>query len=478
MPKTVIIGSNHAGIAAANTLLDSYKDQEVVMIDRSKHLSYLGCGTALWVGHHIDGYEDLFYTSPADFIAKGATIHMETLVERVDYRNRKVYCQNVVTGESFIESYDHLILATGSKPIVPNLPGSDLPGIHLMKSFEESLVVDELLASERVKNVAVVGAGYIGVEMAEAIQRRGKQVLLFDIQDRVLPTYYDEVFSAEMAEALSSNGVALHLGEAVKEYQGQTNASSFVEYLDTLEASDRLQPFINEMKETFQKVGGQVSKIVTDKGAYDVDLVINAIGFRPNSDLGKEYLEVAENGAYEVDRYQKTSSPRVSAVGDCATIYSNALNASTYIALASNAVRTGIVAAHNIAGTVLEGPGVQGSNGISIFGRHMVSTGLSLEIAKAHGFDAKATDFEDLQKPAFMSENDKVRIRLVYDGATRRLLGAQMSSTADISMGIHMFSLAIAKQVTIDELKLLDIFFLPHFTQPYNYITMAALGAE
>ena len=109
----------------------------------------------------------------------------------------------------------------------------------------------------------------------------------------------------------------------------------------------------------------------------------------------------------------------------------------------------------------------------------MVSTGLTLEKAKANGFDAITTEFEDLQKPAFIEHNNKkVKLRIVYDKNTRVILGAQMASREDISMGIHMFSLAIQEGVTIDKLKLLDIFFLPHFNQPYNYITMAALTAK
>ncbi|MEG3033490.1 MAG: NADH oxidase, partial [Enterococcus sp.] len=161
------------------------------------------------------------------------------------------------------------------------------------------------------------------------------------------------------------------------------------------------------------------------------------------------------------------------------TIYSNALDATTYIALASNAVRTGIVAGHNIGGTPVESAGVQGSNGISIFGFNMVSTGLSVAAAQKNNMEVKYTDYEDLQKPGFIKEeNGDVKIRIVYEASSRRIVGAQMSSTEDISMAIHMFSLAISKHVTIDELKLLDIFFLPHFNQPYNYITMAALAAE
>ena len=128
---------------------------------------------------------------------------------------------------------------------------------------------------------------------------------------------------------------------------------------------------------------------------------------------------------------------------------------------------------------LLEGIGVQGSNGISIYGLNMVSTGLTLEKARRLGFNADVTEITDLQKPEFMeTQNEPVTLKVVYDKDNRRVLGAQMASKENISMGIHMFSLAIQEGVTIDRLALMDIFFLPHFNKPYNYITMAALGAE
>lgn len=443
MVKTVIIGTNHAGIAAANTLLDTYPNQEVVMIDRNTNLSYLGCGTALWVGRQIDSYENLFYTNKEAFETKGAKIYMETTVERIDFAQKTIYCKKN-TGETFTENYDKLILATGSAPIQPNIPGKDLKNVEFLKLFQDGQAVDAAISKPDIQTVAVIGAGYNGVEIAEAAKRRGKNVLLFDAAERCLPNYYDKWFTDDMDKTLKENGIELHYNELAKEYKGT----------DKVEA------------------------LVTDKGEYPVDLVINAIGFKPNNELGKDHLELFANGAYLVDSHQQTSDPDVYAVGDCATIYSNALQDTTYIALATNAVRSGIVAGHNIGGTALEGIGVQGSNGISIFGYNMVSTGLTIQEAEKAGLKVKYTEFEDLQKPAFMKENDKVKIRIVYEEGSRRIVGAQMASGQDISMGIHMFSLAIEEKVTIDKLKLLDIFFLPHFNQPYNYITMAALSAE
>ena len=441
--KTIIIGTNHGGIAAANTLLDNYPDQELVMIDKNSNLSYLGCGTALWVGRQIESYDKLFYAHQADFEAKGAKIMLETTVSAIDFKKKVVTCQSK-TGAIFEESYDRLILATGSQPLSTNLPGKDLAGINFLKLFQDGQEVDRQLADANVKNVAVIGAGYIGVEIAEAAQRRGKNVMLFDAESTSLASYYDEWFSKDMDDNLAEHGIDLHYGELAVAFQGQDH----------------------------------VETLVTTKGAYPVDLVINAVGFKANTTLGQGQLALSPEGAYLVDRQQRTSLPDVYAIGDCATVYSNALQSDMYIALASNAVRSGIVAGHNVGGTALESIGVQGSNGISIYGYHMVSTGLSVKMAEKHGLSVSATEFEDLQRPDFMQENAPVKIRIVYENETRRVVGAQIASREDISMGIHMFSLAIQEQVTIDTLKLVDIFFLPHFNQPYNYMTMAALSAN
>lgn len=441
--KIVVLGTNHAGIAAANTILDNYKGHEVVLIDKNSNLSYLGCGTALWIGRQIDSYQNLFYTNEEAFRAKGAKIYMETTVDKIDFDKKLLFCTKK-DGSTMEESYDKLILATGSLPVNPTIPGCDLDGIYYLKLFQEGQAVDEQISKESVKKVAVIGAGYIGVELAEAAKLRGKEVLLFDIAPSSIASYYDDIFTNEMDKRLAENGIECHFNEVVTQYKGD----------------------------------GRAQTIVTSKGEYDVDLIVNAIGFKPNNLLGKEHLKLFSNGAYQVDAHQLTSDPDVYAIGDCATIYSNAIKGTTYIALATNAVRSGVVAGHNICGTQLEAIGVQGSNGICVFGYKLVSTGLSVNAAKKAGLDVEYTDFEDLQRPGFMRENASVKIRIVYEKQSRRIVGAQIGSTYDISMGIHMFSLAVQEGITIDKLKLLDIFFLPHFNQPYNYITMAALTAK
>lgn len=442
MSKIIVIGGNHAGTAASNTILDNYTENEVVIIERNSNISFLGCGMALWIGGQIDDSDGLFYMTKDGFEKKGAKVYMQTEATSVDFAKKTVTAKTA-DGKIITESYDKLILSTGSNPIIPKLPGSDLENIQKVKLFQDAQEVIDKLKLDNIKNVTVIGAGYIGVELAEAFKRKGKHTTMIDIAETCLPNYYDKEFTDIMKKNIADNGVNLIFGTSVQGFEGNK----------------------------------KVEKVITSTGTIDTDMVIWAVGFRPNTELAKDSLKCFANGAYLVDTKQQTSMADVYAIGDCATVKDNAIEDTSYIALATNAVRSGIVAAHNVCGTPLDSIGVQGSNGISIFGLNMISTGLTYERAIARGMDAAYTDYEDFQKPAFMKCDEKVKIRIVFEKKSRRIIGTQMLSRLDVSMGIHMFSLAIQEKLTIDKLKLLDIFFLPHFNQPYNYITMAALSA-
>lgn len=443
--KIVLVGSDHAGIAAAKMILTN-PENELVVMDKSSHISYVGAGTALWVGQKVENSDDLFYTNPDALAALGAKMLMETTVTSVDYANKVVHAEGK-NGEKFEESYDKLVLATGSLPIAPNLPGKDLKGIHFLKAFEEGREVEAAMADPKVKRVGIIGAGYIGVEIAEGIRLRGKEVVMFDAEPHSLMNYYDEEFATAMDENLIENGLELQFGQLAEGYIGNEE--------------------------------GHVAGIKTSGGEYAVDLVINCIGFRPNADLGGEHIEKFVNGAYLVDRKQATSYPNVYAIGDCATVFSTAQGKTGYIALASNAVRSGLIAGANLAGKDIESPGVQGSNGISIFGLNMVSTGISVRAAKRFGVEVEYVDYEDTQIEESIRdhENGSVKLRIVWEKESRRIVGAQFVSKLNISSVIHMFSLAVEQNYTIDQLALLDIFYLPHFNKVTNYITQAALKA-
>ncbi|MCI6271873.1 MAG: FAD-dependent oxidoreductase [Erysipelotrichaceae bacterium] len=442
MAKIIQIGANHAGTACANTIL-SYPNNELTIYDKNSNISFLGCGMALWIGKQINSGDGLFYQKPEDFEKKGAKVHLESEVIDVDYDNKKVKVR-LKDGNIIEDSYDKLVLATGSIPNKPRIKGIDLENVQMVKLYQNAKEVIDKLKDNDYKRVVVLGGGYIGIELAEAFERLNKEVTLIDMEKHILNGYFDTEFSDEMLNVMKNHGIKFVLGEAVEEILGET----------------------------------KVTGVKTSNGVYEADMVICAIGFHPNSSLGKEHLEKYRNGAYLVNKKQQTSDKDVYAIGDCATIYDNARDRVNYIALATNAVRSGLIAGHNICGTEVETVGVQGSSALMIYDYKLVCTGMSVASALKEGVEVDYQDFEDTQKPAFMEvDNPKVKIRIVYRKSDKVIIGCQLASNYDMSSAIHLFSLAIQKKVTIGELALCDIFFMPHFNQPYNYITMAAYSA-
>ncbi len=291
----------------------------------------------------------------------------------------------------------------------------------------------------------IVGAGYIGVELIEAFKNHGKDVTLMESMPRVMANYFDKEITDEAEKRIREAGIKLHLGETVKKFEGD----------------DR------------------VRRVVTDKGSYDIDMVVMSVGFKPNSELYEDYLEVLPNGAIKVDTTMKsTKDPNVFAIGDCATVYSRASGKEEYIALATNAVRMGIVAANNVLGKHIEYCGTQGSNAICVFGYNMASTGWCEETAKKKGLKVKSNFFKDAERPEFMPSYEDVLVKIVYEEDTRRMVGAQIASKHNHSEAIHAFSLAIQNAMTVDQFALSDFFFLPHYNKPLSWMTMVAYTAK
>ena len=301
----VVIGANHAGTAAINTILDQFPENRVIAFDGNSNISFLGCGMALWIGKQISGPEGLFYSSREAFEEKGAVVHMETEISRIDYDKKMVYGREK-DGTIHEQPYDKLILATGSLPIRPELQGMDLENVQFVKLYQNARDVIQKLKDPSIRRIAVVGAGYIGVELAEAFVRNGREVVLIDCADTCLAGYYDSEFSYIMGKNLESHGVELALGETVVKLEGRK----------------------------------RVQTVVTDQARYQADMVVFGIGFKPNTGLGQGRLKLFKNGAYLVDRRQETSVAGVYAIGDCATVYNNAIQATDYIALVTNAVRS------------------------------------------------------------------------------------------------------------------------------------------
>ncbi len=443
MEKIVVIGTNHAGTYAVNTLADNYKDSvEVTTYDANNNISFLGCGMALWIGGVIDNPEGLFYANPKMLADKGINVFMESEVKNIDFDKKEINIKDK-DGNIKNDNYDKLIIAVGSWPIKPNIKGIDLENVIYAKLYQHAQHAKKIIADDSIKKVGVVGGGYIGIELVEAFKRSGKEAILIT-DGEILNRYYDKEFTQKMAQNLEENGVILAQNQMVKEIKGDT----------------------------------KVTSIVTDKNEYEVDVVLMSVGFKANTDFLKDTeLKLNDRGVIEVDDQQQTNIDGVYAIGDCATIKSNVTQHEEHIALATNAVRTGIIAGHNAGGTPFKMNGVQGSNAIHIYGLTMTSTGLNSESCEMKGHDIDSVILTDTIRPDFMPTNAEVTIKIIWDKSSFKILGAQIMSTEDITLAIHMFSLAIEVGYTIDKLATLDLFFLPHFNKPENFITKAGLLA-
>ncbi len=444
--KIVVIGVNHAGTSVIRTLLAQNRENRVIAFDRNDNISFLGCGIALTVSGVVKDPESLFYADVPALEGMGASVYMNHDVIKVDGDRKHITVKNLGTGEGLTETYDKLVYAGGSWPIDPPIKNKELENIDICKLYQHAQSLIEKANDPAIKSVAVIGAGYIGIELAEAYHEKGKRVTLIDRLERVVPRYFDREFTDRLQTDMRDNGIELVLGADVTEYRGN---------------------------------GGKVSSVVTTEGEFPADLVIQCIGFKPNAEL-LEGADKIPNGAVKVNEYMETSLPDIYAVGDSAAIYHSATGRHENVALATNAVKTGVVAASRINGMdAVKLGSVVGTNGICVFGNKLSSTGLSEDAARQLGLKVHSSYFRDNDRPEFMDSYEKVSVKLVYEEETLRLVGAQIGSYGkeNHTESIYYLALAIQKGMTLPEIAMTDVYFLPHFNKPFNFILTAVLKA-
>ncbi|WP_232695909.1 FAD-dependent oxidoreductase [Brevibacillus daliensis] len=441
--KIAVIGCTHAGTAAIVNAAKLYPEAQITVYERNDNISFLSCGIALYVAGVVKDPQGLFYSSPEQLAELGVTTNMLHDVISVDSDNKVLRVRNLNTNEEFEDTYDKLIVTTGSWPIMPNIEGIDLENIVLCKNYNHSNTIIE--KAKNAKNVVVVGAGYIGIELVEAFEMNGKNVTLIDSEERILNRYLDKEFTEVTEADLKSHGITLQLGQTVTKFKG-TN--------------------------------GKVSNVITTKGEYDADLVILCIGFRPNTALLQGQVEMLGNGAIVVDEYMRTSKEDIYAAGDSCAIRYNPTGRHAYIPLATNAVRMGTLVAKNLLAPVMKYMGTQGTSGIKIYDYNIASTGLTEQAASDLDLNVKTVTINDNYRPEFMPDYEQVLLKVLYDEATRRILGAQIMSKADMTQSMNTLSVCIQNEMTIDQLGFVDFFFQPHYNKPWNILNQAGLQAN
>lgn len=440
--KIAVIGCTHAGTAAVVNAAKFYPDAQINVYERNDNISFLSCGIALYVGGVVKDPQGLFYSSPEQLAELGVVTHMRHEVLSVDTDAKTLRVRNLKTEEVFEDTFDKLIVTTGSWPIIPKLAGMDLGNILLCKNYDHSNTI--IAKAKNASRITVVGAGYIGVELVEAFQESGKQVTLIDSEERILNRYLDAEFSSQIEDAFRARGVELALGQTVQAFEGQD---------------------------------GKVSRVITSKGKIETDLVIMCIGFRPNTELLKGQVDMLPNGAIIVDEYMRTSKPDVFAAGDSCAVHYNPTGKKAYIPLATNAVRMGMLVAHNLVRPTTKYMGTQGTSGLKIYDLNLASTGLTEGACDDEELDAQAVTVTDAYRPEFMPTAETVTLKIVFEKDSRRLLGAQIMSKVDLTQAMNTLSVCIQNGMTVDELAFVDFFFQPHFNKPWNFLNTAGIAA-
>lgn len=441
--KVALIGCTHAGTAAILNTVALYPEAKVTVYERNDNISFLSCGIALYVEGLVKDPQGLFYCSPEVLAEKGVTTRMKHDVLSVDMDAKKLKVKDLETGKEFEDTYDKLIITSGSWPIQPKFENGDLGNIMICKNYTHAMQIAE--KTPAAKNVVIVGAGYIGTELIQSFEVRGKNVTVIDMETQILPKYMDREFAEVVMKAYDGKKIKLALGEKVCRFNGDANKN--------------------------------VASVTTDKGEYPADLVILCIGFAPNTAIFKGQLDMMKNGAILVDEYMHTSKPDVFAAGDSAAVHYNPSGTCEYIPLATNAVRMGTLVARNLKKPTTKYMGTQATSGIKIYEYSVASTGMTEILAKNFNVDYEVVSLKDNYRPEFMPSTAELMLKILYCKNTRRILGGQILSTEDLTPAINALSIAIQKGMTIDELAFVDCFFQPHFNKPWNYLNAVALQA-
>ncbi|WP_261807046.1 FAD-dependent oxidoreductase [Lapidilactobacillus luobeiensis] len=438
--KVIVIGCTHAGTFATQQILTEHPDWQVTVYERNDNLSFLSCGIALWVGGHVSDPKKMFYSSPEALASLGATMKMEHDVLDVDTVTKTIRVKDLKTGEESTDTYDKLVVTTGSAPVIPPIEGIDDPKVQLCKNWTHATQIKE--ESKKINSAIVIGAGYIGAELAEQLSLLGKKVTLIDALPRVLAKNFDETITARVEQDYRDHGVHLALGEKVVKFSGTDEIT-----------------------------------VTTDHSSYTADIAIMAAGFRPNTGLMKGKVEMIGNGAIITNEYMQSSDPDIYAAGDSSVVHYNPTGKDDYIPLATNAVRQGILVGKNIAGPTEKYLGTQASSAVELYGKTVASSGLTVEGAKARGVVVDHVVLEQNYRPEFMLTTTPILMELTWDPETRVVKGGAFFSSYDCAQSANVISLAIQTEMTIDTLSMVDMFFQPNFDQPINYVNALAGAA-
>lgn len=443
--KLIVIGGTAAGLSAASKAKRLKKDMDIQVFEKSGYISYGACGLPYYVGGMIDDAEDLVSVSVGDMnVKRGIPVSIHTEVTHIDPSLKTVQVKYLSSGEEREFAYDKLVLATGARPIHPDIPGIDSDGVFYLRNVEDGIALRLKVA--KASRVVLMGGGFIGLELAEQLSEAGVKVTLCEALERLLP-FLPESFSGKISDMMTSKGVSLRLNAKVAEVLSHN---------------------------------GSVSGIRLESGeAMDCDAVVVSIGVMPASQLAREAgLELGIKGSIVVDDHMRTSNPDIWACGDCAQTKNILTGKPCYVPLGTTANKMGRIAGSNIGGEECSFPGVLGAMVTKVFDISIAATGLSLQAALHEGYDAVASAISKNDRASYYPGAEENLLNLVFDRHTGLLLGAQGIGSATVAGRINVLTACITAGMTVSQVNELDLVYAPPFAPVYDPILIAASQAE
>ena len=444
----VIVGGVAAGLAAAMEARRRAPDLGVTVCERTGDISYGACGLPYVVAGLIPSPEALVLHTPEYFRERHA-IEVRLNCEAVELLPSKSVLRVREGGAEREVGYSSLVLATGAAAVCPPLPGRDLEGVFVLRHLRDGRRMLRYFEEARPRTAVVVGAGYIGLEMAEAFSARGLRTTLLEASDRVMGALRGRARDL-VAEELRAGGVEVLFGERVTAFEGR---------------------------------GTRVGRVLTESGrSVEADVVSIGVGVRPEVALAAAAgVELGETGAVRTDERQRTSAPGVYAAGDCCEVLNEVSGRRVWHPLGQPAVRQGWVAGANAAAQdsapEARYAGVVGTNAVKVFGLEVARTGLSLEEALEAGFDASEVESDSHTRAGYYPGGSRILTRVVAD-ARGRLLGAQMVGREGVAQRVNVFAAALHAGLKVEEVERLDLAYAPPFAPTIDPVIRAAHAAR
>ncbi len=441
--RLVVIGGDAAGMSAASQArrMQSAEALQIVVFERSSRTSYAACGLPYLIGGLVKTPDDLIARTPQEHRAKGIDVRIRHEVVAIDPKAGSVTVRDLEADREFTEPYDELLIATGASGISPPWPGIDAQGVLQLRTLDDAAEVERLLGAG-ARRAVVVGAGYIGLEVAEGLVERGLHVTVVERLDAPMGAVLDADMAAGVAAAMRAAGIDLRLGTAVT---------------------------------GFTVVDGRVTAVETGAGPIPADLVVIGLGVRPNAGLARAAgIGVGEAGGITVDDHLRTDTPHIWAAGDCVESRHRLTGRSMVVALGTHANKQGRVAGTNIGGGDDAFGGVLGTAITRFQQMEVARTGLTEREAAAAGFDAIGVLTEASSRAQYFPGAQPMTIKLVAQRGSARLLGAQIVGGEGSGKRIDVLATALWNDMTVAELAGMDLSYAPPFAPVWDPVLLAA----